>query len=109
MSHASAQASGGKGGCHSSLWVPSSSKGLVQVVRWLGCRGAELGQGRGVFGSGITRWGVSVSHVAGSWVTGPGVRWSEVIGEGSASILIDSSGMERSCKRVEAWRHEGSL
>ena len=40
---------------------------------------------------------------------GSGVRWSEVIGEGSASDLIDSSGMERSCKRVEAWCHEESL
>ena len=75
----------------------------------MGRLGAELGQGWGVFGSGVTWWGASVSHVAGSWVTGSGVRWSEVIGEGSASILIDSSGMERSCKRVEGWRHEGSL
>lgn len=31
------------------------------------------------------------------------------IGEGSASVLIDSSVMERSCKRVEGWRHEASL
>ena len=108
MSHALAQASQELGGGgHSPLCVPSSSQGLAKVGRCLGRRGAA--QGWGVFGSGVTRWGVSVSHVAGSWVTGPGVRWSEVIGEGSASVLIDSSVMERSCKRVEGWRHEASL
>ena len=50
--------------------------------------------------------GVTVSHMA---VMGDKIRASGAIGEGSASVLIDSSVMERSCKRVEGWRHEASL
>ena len=50
--------------------------------------------------------GVSLWHVV---VMGDRIRGMGAIGEGSASVLIDSSVMERSCKRVEGWRHEASL